>query len=146
VAPAFLAAASHAAQDPSFLTDEAPPTTAATTKPYSAPPFLTSLAAAALEKPGAMPAVSSRGRLPQNAPVHINAPTVDTPDQQGHVSAAVDKPPFPIDVPRSHWPHVGQPTSSSGAPFSVSAPMQRGVAAVLSPQLQAALDRHNKYR
>jgi hypothetical protein len=145
VALAFVAAASHAAQDPSFLGDDAPPTVAATTKPYSAPPLMTSLAAAALEKPGVTPAVSSRGRLPRNAPVHINAPAVDSPDQMP-VAAAVDKPPFPTDVPRSHWPHVGQPASSSGAPFSLSAPMQRGVAAVLSPELQAALDRHNKYR
>jgi hypothetical protein len=131
------------------------PVIAAVTKPFSAPAFLSPLSAA-VPKPDAPRAapqaatqptttqISSRGRLPRNAPVQTS--DTEAPATQGQIVAAVGKAPFPVDTPRSHWPHIGHPVSSSGAMFSVSAPMQPIAAAVLSPELQQALDRHNQYR
>jgi hypothetical protein len=131
------------------------PVIAAVTKPFSAPAFLSPLSAAVPKPvdPRAAPQtvtpapatkISSRGRLPRNAPVQTSS--TEVPDANGHIVAAVGKAPFPVDTPRSHWHHIGHSVSSSGAPFSVSAPMQPIAAAVLSPELQQALDRHNQYR
>lgn len=139
-APAIPAAAAAQAEGP------ARPFTAAITKPFSAPALMTRLADAvpkpATQQPGA---VSSRGKLPSSAPVQ-QADGATSPGQHGQLVAAVDKPPFPVAAPRSYWPRVSTPVSSNGAPFSLSAPMHPAAAAVLSPELQAALDRHNELR
>jgi hypothetical protein len=140
---------------------------AATTKPFSAPAFLTPLAEAvpkpetsltlAQDRSALSPAISSRGKLPSSAPVQIQTNPEDLPlgvvgynrqavDRPPLPIAAVDKPPFPVAAARAFWPHVKRPVSSSGAPFSLSAPMQPAAAAVLSAELQLALDRHNEYR
>jgi hypothetical protein len=129
-APAIPTTAAEAAAAEG--TAPARPMTAATTKPFSAPALMTTLADAVPK-----PAVSSRGKLPDSAPAQL-------PD--GQLVAAVDKPPFPVAPPRSYWPRVSTPVSSNGAPFSLSAPVHPVAAAVLSPELQAALDRHNELR
>lgn len=62
--------------------------------------------------------------------------------------ASVSKPMKPTpSVARAFYARVGQPLMNDGAPISRSSPpQQHATAAVLSPELQAALDRHNTLR
>jgi hypothetical protein len=70
------------------------------------------------------------------------------PPAQVMAVAAVDKPSKPTPgVARAVYTRVGEPLTNDGAPISRSSPpQQHATAAVLSPELQAALDRHNTLR
>jgi hypothetical protein len=67
-------------------------------------------------------------------------------------AAAVDRPPLPVDVPRAQFARVGTPVARkklkavAQAVPKLAGPSRPATAAVLSPELQAALDRHNEHR
>ncbi|KAF6253115.1 CAP domain-containing protein [Scenedesmus sp. NREL 46B-D3] len=71
-----------------------------------------------------------------------------TPPASANAVAAVGKPSKPAPgVAKAFYARLGQPVTNDGAPISRSSPPQQyATAAVLSPELQAAVDRHNSLR